>query len=877
GTITADDCDDTTASSTIKAEDADCDGVLTAADCDDNNSASTTVGADADCDGAATALDCDDTDENLGAFAADADCDGTLTADDCDDSSADSTTVATDADCDGVLTAADCDDNNANKPALDQDCDNVPTGFDCDDTDMLTGGFADDNDCDGVASADDCNDEDATEGSNVDDTDCDGLAAILDCNDGDDEVGAIALDGDCDGTPINLDCDDASDLVGGGPGNDRDCDNVDTVVDCDDTDPTQGAGPAGDADCDGFPTADDCDDDTNKAGSILTDADCDGVPFWADCDDDNATVFSDLGSNDKDCDGVDDDNDCDDLDSRVRDSSADADCDGALDEVDCDWQSADTVGIADDADCDGVLMADDCDDNDVAFGAIALDGDCDGVLAALDCADADPTVGAVAQDADCDGVVDTADCDPASPAIGAGEAGDLDCDGVAAADDCDDTDNTLGASADDVDCDGVLTAMDCDDNVAALGAAWDDADCDGVADLASLFKPDGAPAALFADCVTPTLCLSRYSSKTLTNLLLPPQEKSVTPAGTQWAMGYPGSTENFSSLDGLTSTLPPFASASSLPFTQTTMMDDKGAMHSIYFHRWSRQKRGGVAYGRAPATTFEKVSLADWTQAENQDCVAPGVCITRKTTSSIFNISAEGASSQASPAGTQWAMGATRDVAPSDYQTFRQATQNNPQGAVGQVLSLHVLSLDVYYDVVLTGWAGGGPGGGFSWVRSRAIVPGCMDPADPAYDSRANLDNGFCGWTYFEKAPFAAGMDPANQDCLAPNVCLARNDSEGLYNARFENSYQELVFNGPYATQWAPGLSADVTPDAYGTWVQMHGECPICRLFAPASLRAGPDYFDIFLVKWSAGPDNGGPGGGGFAYYRRPFVTLNQD
>ena len=37
GTVTAEDCDDADAESTVVADDGDCDGVLTAEDCDDAN------------------------------------------------------------------------------------------------------------------------------------------------------------------------------------------------------------------------------------------------------------------------------------------------------------------------------------------------------------------------------------------------------------------------------------------------------------------------------------------------------------------------------------------------------------------------------------------------------------------------------------------------------------------------------------------------------------------------------------------------------------------------------------------------------------------------------------------------------------------------
>ncbi len=92
------------------ATDADCDGSLTADDCDDTNASSTTVATDADCDGTLTADDCDDNNPNSATHATDADCDGSLTADDCDDTNAQIYPGQTEVCGDGVDD--DCDSSN---------------------------------------------------------------------------------------------------------------------------------------------------------------------------------------------------------------------------------------------------------------------------------------------------------------------------------------------------------------------------------------------------------------------------------------------------------------------------------------------------------------------------------------------------------------------------------------------------------------------------------------------------------------------------------------------------------------------------------------------------------------------------------------------
>ena len=179
------DSDDTDPDSTVRATDADCDGVLTADDCDDTDPDSTTVAMDFDCDGTPSPDDCDDTDPDSTTFVTDADCDGTLPADDCDDTDPDSTVRATDANCDGVLTVDDCDDTDPDSTtvAMDFDCDGTPSPDDCDDTDAGSTTLATDADCDGIITSDDCVDDDPSVG-----VDC----PILSCKDLHDEDSSLA-------------------------------------------------------------------------------------------------------------------------------------------------------------------------------------------------------------------------------------------------------------------------------------------------------------------------------------------------------------------------------------------------------------------------------------------------------------------------------------------------------------------------------------------------------------------------------------------------------------------------------------------------------------------------------------------------------------
>ena len=74
-----------------------------------------------------------------------------------------------------------------------------------------------------------------------------------------------------------------------------------------------------------------------------------------------------------------------------------------------------------------------------------------------------------------------------------------------------------------------------------------------------------------------------------------------------------------------------------------------------------------------------------------------------------------------SPENTEWAFGRTEDLNPNSYQPWQAAIGGtNPRGALGRFMSLHVISEDLYFDVVFTSWTCCGNGGGFSYSRMPA-------------------------------------------------------------------------------------------------------------------------------------------------------------
>ena len=287
-----------------------------------------------------------------------------------------------------------------------------------------------------------------------------------------------------------------------------------------------------------------------------------------------------------------------------------------------------------------------------------------------------------------------------------------------------------------------------------------------------------------------------------------------------------------------------------------------------------------VGWTRAAVTSFEKPDSADSTLPENQDCFAPNVCLTRGDTKSLYNIRQETSSGGSSPAGTEWAPLQTRNALAvgATYQSFSDAVSKNPQGAIGTVLSMHIVGTDLYYDVVLTAFTGGGGGGGFAWERARALVPGCMDIAATNYDPAATVDHGFCGeeYTVYYKPPGADATLAENQDCFSSDVCLTRRDKGFMFNIATdpdgggENSSGE----NPTGTEWATMSSADAaaaTESPYGEYsgtIEFHGYW----LGRTASMLdvENKAYYDVTLLGWQMGTSSvPAPEGTGSIYWVR--------
>jgi hypothetical protein len=103
---------------------------------------------------------------------------------------------------------------------------------------------------------------------------------------------------------------------------------------------------------------------------------------------------------------------------------------------------------------------------------------------------------------------------------------------------------------------------------------------------------------------------------------------------------------------------------------------------------------------------------------DNLDCITPDVCIARGYFQGLFNSASESYfSGSTSPAGTEWAYGTSAGIGNLDFEPWARAVDWYPPGMIGENIVLHLISDDLYYDVLFTSWTVGG-GGGFSYRRT---------------------------------------------------------------------------------------------------------------------------------------------------------------
>ncbi len=137
-----------------------------------------------------------------------------------------------------------------------------------------------------------------------------------------------------------------------------------------------------------------------------------------------------------------------------------------------------------------------------------------------------------------------------------------------------------------------------------------------------------------------------------------------------------------------------------------------------------------------PPLVFSKPAFADIDLAENQDRLTDGVWLTRDDTRGLFNIRLQPGFTAGAPADTRWAfaglLGNPADVSAARFDQLAFSDWANALGGPGQLSGnivdrpgvLHMITEDVYVDIVFTAWGVGAAGGGaFTYRRSTAGRP----------------------------------------------------------------------------------------------------------------------------------------------------------
>ena len=138
-----------------------------------------------------------------------------------------------------------------------------------------------------------------------------------------------------------------------------------------------------------------------------------------------------------------------------------------------------------------------------------------------------------------------------------------------------------------------------------------------------------------------------------------------------------------------------------------------------------------------PDISFSKAASANPMLEANQDRITDSIWITRGTSGGIFNAASETGFTVSSPVGTEWAWELVGfnwglEIAASNHDNLQFNTWRNahggpgggPPSTVGVPGVLHLISEDIYIDIMFTAWGQtSGSGGFFAYTRSTAPVP----------------------------------------------------------------------------------------------------------------------------------------------------------
>ena len=138
-----------------------------------------------------------------------------------------------------------------------------------------------------------------------------------------------------------------------------------------------------------------------------------------------------------------------------------------------------------------------------------------------------------------------------------------------------------------------------------------------------------------------------------------------------------------------------------------------------------------------PMISFEKVAFGNPALEANQDRITDSVWISRASNMGIFNVASEDFYLAASPANTEWAWdlagfnsGLTITAANYEALEFNSwevahgGRGGGPMDTIGVAGVVHLITDDIYIDIMFTSWGSSGSGGVFSYNRSTVPEPG---------------------------------------------------------------------------------------------------------------------------------------------------------
>jgi hypothetical protein len=128
---------------------------------------------------------------------------------------------------------------------------------------------------------------------------------------------------------------------------------------------------------------------------------------------------------------------------------------------------------------------------------------------------------------------------------------------------------------------------------------------------------------------------------------------------------------------------------------------------------------------------FEKADNAYWNLAENRDFITPTCEITRQNQNALYNsVYQNDFWDNQSGSNTEWKNGAYNEGG-DWYNNIRDAHGNNMQNIVGDVMTLHILDSDLYFELYFTSWSQNQQGG-FAYTRTfiaqgDSLIEGCIE------------------------------------------------------------------------------------------------------------------------------------------------------